>query len=83
MKLNLSIGLATVLFAGLMTAGTAQAGWPQPGTACTSANEGATTAVEYRSPWGEHLEITYYCDSGHWQLFVICDLNPGGICVLY
>lgn len=83
MKLNLTIGLASVLLAGLMTAGTAQAGWPQPTTACTAANEGTTTAVEYRSRWGEHLEITYYCDSGYWQLFMVCDLNPGGICVLY
>lgn len=83
MKLNLSIGLSTVLLAGLMSAGSAQAGWPQPTTPCNEANQDTTTTVEYRSRWHEHLEITYYCDSGHWQLYMVCDLNPGGICVLY
>ena len=60
MKLNLSIGLATVLLAGLMTAGTAQAGWPQPTTPCKEANQGTTTALEYRSRWHEHLEFTFF-----------------------
>lgn len=84
MKLNLSIGLASVLLAGLMTAGTAHAVWPQPNTPCNEANQGATTTMEYRSRrGGEYLEITYYCDSGYWQLFMVCDLNPGGICVAY
>jgi hypothetical protein len=84
MKLNLSIGLATVLLAGLMTAGSAQAvGWPQPTTPCNEASQGTTATVEYRSRWHEHLEITYYCDSGYWQLSMVCDLNPGGICVVY
>ena len=83
MKTHLSIGLATVLLAGLMSSGDAHAGWPQPGTACTQANAGTTETVVYGPRRGEYLEITYYCDGSGWQLFVVCDLNPGGICILY
>jgi hypothetical protein len=53
MKVNLPIGPASVLPTGVMTAGTAQAGWPQLTTSCNDTNQGTTTAVEQRSRWHE------------------------------
>jgi hypothetical protein len=72
------------LLASAMTAGNAEAaGWPQPSSACTSANAWQTEDVYYYSRWQE-LQITYVCDpDAGWTLFQICDLKPGGICVVY
>lgn len=83
MTRNIAFGLAAVLAAGLMSSGNANAiGWPTPNIACNSANEGQTYDVQYYSRW-EQLQITYYCDGTAWQLWMVCDLQPGGICWVY
>ncbi|TXI49975.1 MAG: hypothetical protein E6Q50_05245 [Lysobacter sp.] len=83
MTRNIAFGLAAVLAAGLMSSGNANAiGWPTPNIACNSANEGQTYDVQYYSRW-EQLQITYYCDGTAWQLWMVCDLHPGGICWVY
>jgi hypothetical protein len=76
-------GTAAALFALGMSIGSANAtGWPQPNIPCTESNAGDTYDVQYYSR-RERLQITYYCDGASWQLFQVCDLNPGGICVAY
>lgn len=83
MKITMMKGFAIALIAGAMGIGNAQAvGWPTPNIACTSANEGTTYDVQYFSRW-EQLQITYYCNGTAWQLWQVCDLHPGGICVAY
>ncbi|MBP6748476.1 MAG: hypothetical protein KA144_02450 [Xanthomonadaceae bacterium] len=83
MKRNIALGLAAVLAAGLMTIGNANAiGWPTPPIACNSANEGELYDVQHYTRW-QQLQITYYCDGSAWQLWEVCDLRPGGICVAY
>ncbi|MEQ1512683.1 MAG: hypothetical protein ABL934_08405 [Lysobacteraceae bacterium] len=83
MKITMMKGLAIALMAGAMGIGNAHAvGWPTPNIACTSANEGTTYDVQYFSRW-QQLQITYYCDGTAWQLWQVCDLQPGGICVAY
>jgi hypothetical protein len=76
-------GIAAAALAAGMSIGDAHAnGWPQPNTPCNEANAGQTYDVQYYSRW-ERLQITYYCDGASWQVFQVCDLNPGGICVVY
>jgi hypothetical protein len=85
MKLSMYHGLAIGLLAGLITIGNAQAqsiGWPTPNTPCTEANAGETYDVQHYTR-REQLQITYYCDGDSWQLFQVCDLRPGGLCVAY
>lgn len=74
--------LAALLGFG-MSAGQAQAfGWPEPNIPCAEANTGELYVLQHNTRW-QRLEITYYCDGTAWQLSQVCDLSPGGICVLY
>lgn len=79
----LMAALATTALAAGMSIGTASAnGWPQPNIACNENNAGTFYDVLYYSRW-QRLQITYYCDGAEWQLWQVCDLNPGGICYAY
>jgi hypothetical protein len=75
--------LAIGLIAGLISIGNAQAaGWPTPNIPCTQSNAGEMYSVDYYSRW-EQIQITYYCDGDGWQLFQVCDLRVGGVCLAY
>ncbi|MBP6748478.1 MAG: hypothetical protein KA144_02460 [Xanthomonadaceae bacterium] len=87
MKRNIALGLAATLAIGLATIGSANAhlpddGWPTPNLACNTANEGQTYDLQFYSR-RERLQITYFCDGFAWQPWIVCDLQPGGICWTY
>jgi hypothetical protein len=74
--------LVAIAVAALTTAGSAVASWPQPTSACTAANEGSLETLFGQTRWGVQFSVTYYCDSGYWQLFEVCDFSTG-VCVAY
>ena len=86
MKTTVLIGLATAMLCAGLAIGNAHAvgGWPTPTQSCNQNNVGQTSDVYYYDRrTRQNLQITYYCNGSEWELFMVCDLNPGGICVVY
>lgn len=77
-----NVFVVAIAVVALAVAGSAAAFWPQPTTTCTAANEGSLETVYGRTSWGEEFSVTYYCGSGYWQLFEVCDFSTG-VCVAY